>query len=388
LELLKKITFQELKLHRLFAETYEYRHDIFPVLENKGFQFEGRLRDHIFKRGKWEDSLIHAFLAQQITFEKLLPNKNILITSVSKKIPLIASVKKAAQKLAIQFVHGCDIDDGCLGKYFVDFFWQCPLLKELSREQLFDYCKKHHIGMIIPTRDGELEYYASHKNWLQQNGIDIMVSDPEAIGICLDKKLFAEWLLKNKFPPIQTELSIENIQAPAYVVKERYGAGSLSLGLNLNRKDSIEHAKTLKEPIFQPYITGKEYSIDLYRDRKGQVKGCIARSRDLIIKGESQITTTVHKPILEKLCTQMANVLDLYGHAVFQAIETEDDHLYILECNPRFGGASTASEAAGLESFYWFFLESMGESLEHYPFDRAKSELRQIRYPADKIIQV
>lgn len=313
--------------------------------------------------------------------------KSILITSISKKVPLIMAVRVAAEKIGcFGDIHGCDTNENCIAKYMVDKFWLSPPLSELSRDQIFDYCQHHHITAIIPTRDAELPFFAQHKNWFAENGIHIMVSNSKSIQVCLDKKDFADALIQLNMPAIPTYLSADEIQPAYYVVKERKGAGSLTVGLTMPKLAAIEYASHLNEPIFQSFIEGIEYTIDLYRDRSGTVKGCVARERNLVVHGESQVTTTKRKPVLEALCSEVAHALDLYGHATFQAIESVEDNYSLIECNARFGGASTASVAAGLDTFYWFLLECCGASLEQYPFQRKAGELRQIRYPADKVI--
>jgi carbamoyl-phosphate synthase large subunit len=57
----------------------------------------------------------------------------------------------------------------------------------------------------------------------------------------------------------------------------------------------------------------------------------------------------------------------------------------LVECNPRFGGASSLSVEAGLDSFRWFLLEAGGHSLELTPFRRASRDLRLVRFAADWI---
>ena len=57
--------------------------------------------------------------------------------------------------------------------------------------------------------------------------------------------------------------------------------------------------------------------------------------------------------------------------------------MYIIECNPRFGGASTASILVGLDVFKWSILEAMGKSLKDHPFNRLRKEVTQIRIPKD-----
>lgn len=328
-----------------------------------------------------------AFEKRSMPMTKSISGTNgVLITSISKKVPLIKAVFHAAEKIgSFNSIHGSDCNPDVLGKYFLDHFWNCPQLKLMKADLLLDYCQQHQIRAIIPTRDAELTLYASLKKDFAKKHIHIMVSDPETINRCMDKKEFADWLNEHSFPGIPTALSIKEIQADHYVVKERFGAGSRTLGLRLNAAEAHIHSKHLEQPIYQPYIEGFEYSVDLYRDKAGNVKGCVARERNIVIGGESQVTTTVHKPEMEKLCIHIAHALDLYGHAVFQLIESNKGSLHIVECNPRFGGASTASVAAGLDSFYWFLLESLGESLQNYPFFR-HTDVKQVRYPADRLL--
>jgi carbamoyl-phosphate synthase large subunit len=76
----------------------------------------------------------------------------------------------------------------------------------------------------------------------------------------------------------------------------------------------------------------------------------------------------------------------LTGHALFQLIEDEEGSLNILECNCRFGGASSLSVAAGLDSFYWFFRECLGDDLSGVPYLPSPDGWRQIRYAEDKIV--
>lgn len=311
----------------------------------------------------------------------------VLITSISKKMPLIEAVRNAANKLGqFQIIHGCDKHDFCIGQYGVDEFWQCPALDEITPDDILSYCHENRITAIIPTRNADLEFYARHLDFFRNHGIQPMVSSLDTITTCLDKKKFSDTLLKNRLPAIPAFLSLEELQSPTYVVKERRGAGSQQLGLLLTREEASEHSRKLKEPIFQPYIPGVEWSVDVYRSFEGRVKGCVARQRNYVVNGESQITTTVHYPALEHLCQEMAEKLKIQGPAVFQLIENGNGNFHVIECNPRFGGASTASLAVGLDSFFWFLAECLGLSLQDYPFMRRKGEIRQIRYVTDRIL--
>ena len=311
----------------------------------------------------------------------------VLITSLSMKIPLLNAVRKASQEINdFKIIHGSDSNPNCLGQYLVDNFWNCPPLEKLTIEDVLAYCQKNHIEAIIPTRDADLEFYSKHKELLKENNIQVMVSDPDSIQVCRDKKQFSDTLLKKGFPAISTELSPDKITSERFVVKERHGAGALEMGLNMTREQALKHSQKMKEPIFQPYIEGKEFSIDLYLTRKGKIQGCIARERNVVVNGESQVTTTVSYPALEKLGSEVAHALSLNGHVLVQVIEDSKGDFHIVECNPRFGGASTASLAVGLNSFVWFFAENLGLDLTNYPFIRHPSEIRQVRHATDTVI--
>ena len=64
LRLLGQVAFEGLKLNRLFTETYDIRPAHVVILEEAGFQREGRLRQHMqLKPGTFADSLMHGQLA-------------------------------------------------------------------------------------------------------------------------------------------------------------------------------------------------------------------------------------------------------------------------------------------------------------------------------------
>jgi RimJ/RimL family protein N-acetyltransferase len=62
LDLLKRLAFDGLRLHRLFTETFANRTDHICVLEANRFRLEGRLREHVRIGGTAVDSLIHGCL--------------------------------------------------------------------------------------------------------------------------------------------------------------------------------------------------------------------------------------------------------------------------------------------------------------------------------------
>lgn len=318
---------------------------------------------------------------------------NVLMMSISHKVPMIKAIKSAIQRACPgAILYGADSSADCIGRFWVDMFWLCPSLNQLSVEDLIEYCHKQNISVIFPSRDGELAYFAMHQHQLNESGIRVMISEIEAVQLCLDKLHFYEELRKQGYPVIPTFTSLDELisQFPNYsgsfVVKERLGAGSVGAGIDVQSEDALRIAENMKSPVFQPFTAGTEYSIDLYLSMSSFPQGAIVRNRNRIVNGESQVTTSTLYPELEELCKEIASKYHLQGHVLFQVIVDEKNTPHIIECNCRFGGASTLAVAMGLDSFFWFYKESAGRSLREFPFQRGEKEMMLIRHAEDLII--
>ncbi|MBA4696681.1 MAG: ATP-grasp domain-containing protein [Legionella sp.] len=312
----------------------------------------------------------------------------ILITSASRKIPLIYAVQKAAKKyMSKSWVMAGDSDPSAFAAYVADKFWLMPSLEAIVIDRMIEECIAKEINLILPTRDGELLFWAKHKTRFAESGIAVMVSDEGPLDVCLDKYAFAEFGIDRNLPFIPTFKTMNNaldkINAGRWVVKERFGAGSRLIGLNLDSKAAQDHARTLSNPIFQPYIKGVEISIDAWLDKTNLVKGLVLRYRNTVTNGESQVTTTFRDPTIEKIATRCLEQLKLSGPVVMQGIIDTNNLFHVIECNPRFGGASTVSIAVGLDSFYWSICEAMKSTVDDLPFHRKSPDLKQIRIPSD-----
>jgi carbamoyl-phosphate synthase large subunit len=309
----------------------------------------------------------------------------VLVTSAAHKVPLVHAVQAAVRKLPeIAGVVAGDVNECALTRYIADKFWLMPPTSDEFVEEILQNCKRHQIKVVIPTRDGELQFWARNRTLFELNNIKVLVSPLSSIKLCVDKLVFSEFCEKHGFPCIKTALHLDQLPSVAsYVVKERYGAGARSVGIGLGRTDAMQHALGLMAPIFQPQVSGIEISVDGWVDNFGRVRGVVLRSRDLIISGESKVTTTFRSTEIEKVATGIIEALDLRGHVVMQAFIGGGGGLHIIECNARFGGASTASIAVGLDSIYWSLCELLNMTPAIPEFNRLNQEVRQVRVASD-----
>jgi carbamoyl-phosphate synthase large subunit len=277
---------------------------------------------------------------------------NVLVTSSSKKAPLIRALQKTAKKIdkEIKIIAG-DLNSNVITRYVADEFWEMPILDDSTVKLIIEKCIEFNIGLIIPTRDGELSFWAKNKGEFNEKGIDVLISDFNSVAICLDKYRFYEFMKEHEFNCIETSLGLPTTPSKsAFVVKERFGSGSKNLGIGLSYTEAKSFASKLESPIFQPMVFGKEISADIWII-PGFFESVVLRSRDLIVEGESQITSIFHDETAERMFLEIAQKLRITGPAVFQAIIEESGEINVIECNARIGGASTASNAAGSGSF-------------------------------------
>ncbi|GAA0377996.1 GNAT family N-acetyltransferase [Paenibacillus motobuensis] len=59
LRLMRRVAFNDLELNRLYTETFDIRPLHIKILENNGFLYEGRMKEHVLIDGRFIDSLLH-----------------------------------------------------------------------------------------------------------------------------------------------------------------------------------------------------------------------------------------------------------------------------------------------------------------------------------------
>ena len=286
----------------------------------------------------------------------------LLFSSLSAKIALYEEVLKSARRHHDEAkVIGADCNADCPARKRVQSFSLIPAIEDMDEAFLLDYCSKLELTHVIPTRDGELEFWANHQERLAENGVQVMISSPQAIRMCKDKLLFFQAMAKSPIPAIATAEKIAGIESERFVVKERTGSAAESIGINLSREQAVIHAEKLEMPIFQPMVSGSEFSAETWIGSDGNAHGMVLRWRTKIIKGESHESEIFENREWEESMRKTFKAVEgLSGHVLGQALVDGNGELHLIEINPRLGGASPLALAAGLNSIEWFLLQSEG----------------------------
>ena len=134
-------------------------------------------------------------------------------------------------------------------------------------------------------------------------------------------------------------------------VKPRAGSASVNAFKATTLKELEFFAEYVPEAIVQEFVSGQEYTVDVFSDWSGQPIAAIAAA-PACARGEVLVGRIEHQATLEEQCKQIARDLGTVGPINVQAI-VADGRFWITEINPRFGGGCPLSIAAGAPLCRW-----------------------------------
>lgn len=285
----------------------------------------------------------------------------ILFTSVGRRVELIQVFRNAAEKLGIDLkIIGADMTKSAPALQFCD---KAEIVCRISDRNyiptLFSVCEREKVDCLIPTIDTDLLLLSENKSKFERVGIKVLISRPEKIKLCRDKNYTADYFrslgLKSPQPcnsveKFERELQSGKQRFPAFI-KPKDGSSSINAYKAENLNDLKRYADKIGDYIIQPFISGKEYTIDIFCDYEGNPVYITPRERLAIRAGEVLKTKITQD---EKMISEMKTLIADYkpcGQITVQLIKEDKtgDHYYI-EINPRFGGGAPLSIKAGADS--------------------------------------
>lgn len=285
---------------------------------------------------------------------------NILIASANAKRALIEQFRGALQALNLDGkIIAADSREDVPAARYADLFIRQPEDNAPDyQQQWLDICRDIPVDLLVPTRDAELLAMAALKPLLQAIDTQVLVSPLQALDVCLDKIHFHTFCRSHGFPVLpRLELPDRHV-LPAFA-RFRVGEGS-------RKAFEIRSLQAWPEPagdyLIQPCCRDREFSIDVLFSLAGKPLQAVVRERIEVVNGESMMTRVCHQPQLEQLALSLCSELGVIGPAVVQCFDSPQHGPQLIECNPRFGGASMVSVSAGLDSCERIVLQVMGET--------------------------
>jgi carbamoyl-phosphate synthase large subunit len=319
---------------------------------------------------------------------KTIANLNVLFTCIGRRVSLLNSFRRAAKQLKIKAsFFGTDTTELSPALQLCDKrFLVKPTTHAGYIKQLLSIVKANRVRLLVPTVDLDLKLLARNKPKFAAMGCCVLVSAPEVIDICQDKRKTYKFLLKNNFDTpatlnIQTALknSKSKTKFPLFL-KPWDGYASRGNAIVKNHKELLFYSKRIPNAICQEFIKGTEYTCDVYVDFDMKVRCVVPRKRIEVRVGEvskGQVVKNSH--IMNKAARLVEKLGAGPGVITLQLSLTKNNSIKFIEINPRFGGGAPLSIKAGANFPKWILQELTGKKT-NICFDGFKDNLIMLRY--------
>jgi carbamoyl-phosphate synthase large subunit len=219
---------------------------------------------------------------------------------------------------------------------------------KLYVRRLFDIVEKHKIEILMPSSGYDIYPYSENKEKLLKLGALPVVSDKKTMERCRDKMQTFNYLSK-KFDLPFTTLDYKKTSRFPLIAKPRYGKGSKGI-VKIDNEKELEYVQIKKDKdnlIFQEYLPGTEYTIDVLSDLECEPIIAVPRIRLETKAGISTMGKIVKDENISDTCKLIAKCLKIRGPCCIQMKESKEGILKIVEVNPRMGGGTFFTTLAG-----------------------------------------
>jgi carbamoyl-phosphate synthase large subunit len=238
-------------------------------------------------------------------------------------------------------VVGADANPAAYGHLYLDDSAVVPRGDEPTFvDTVSEIVVDHDIDAILAGPEAELLALAGHKAKLSALGATVLCPDAKTVEVCADKRQ-THMAFADAGIPIPDLYERETVEFPC-IVKPRSGGGSAGVNVARSESELAVYAAQLDDPIFQEYVEGAEYTVDVLSGVDGRPLSVVPRRRHSVESGKSVTGETVTRKDIIEHCKTISREFNLFGPSCIQCIDGPDG-LRFIEVNTRFGGGAVLS---------------------------------------------
>src|SRR6266566_8319224 len=291
---------------------------------------------------------------------------NILLSSAGRRVTLAGCFRESLAELDLNGrVLAVDASPHSAAGQLSESFWRVPRCTDPGFiDSILRVCKAEDVQLLVPTIDTELALYANVRGEFQDNGIQIAISDLEAVAIAGDKSLTHQWLVAQGFPTVRQSTAESVLAQPEewslpLMAKPQRGSASIGV-MKIESFRALELLSNSNEIIVQEFARGDEYTINVFVDRHGRAICAVPHVRLEVRAGEVSKGMTVKHGEMMTLARDIAEALPgARGPINIQCFLDGEGEIKIIEINPRFGGGYPLAHQAGAHFTRWMIEEAL-----------------------------
>lgn len=276
---------------------------------------------------------------------------NVLLTGAGGNLAHFIRSALYASKLKIS-ITVCDYSPFAVGLYQESTGYIVPAAKEQTYiPKIIAICKKEQITCIMAGGMAEQRVLAAYAEEIYHQTNAVVISSSSHHLLRMEDKYALACHLKDAgfnyprsvLPTDETHYGefIEKVPFP-YVVKDRFGAGSQSIGIAQNLFELQFWQKKISNPVIQEYIypDDEEYTVGVFVGKDHCAAGSIVMKRWLDL-GMTFKAKVLPESDLGPYCEKVIHGLNCLGPANIQ-LRMSDKGPIIFEINPRFSSTTSA----------------------------------------------
>lgn len=278
----------------------------------------------------------------------------ILVTGVGRRVELMQAFRQAALKLNVPLkLYGADMAGTAPALAYCDATRKvCAMDDPQYIQQLVDICVEDGIDLVMPTIDTDLLVLSKNLAAFERIGTKVLISRPDKILICRDKNHTGNFFISCGLKAPKTYNNYKEYPGPyPCFIKPKDGSSSINAFKVSDEAELAVYAGQVEDYIIQPFVEGREFTIDIFCDFDGNPISITPRERLQVRAGEV-LKTRIHMD--ETMIDESKKIIEAFkpcGPLTVQLIQDQNtgDNYYI-EINPRYGGGAPLSMKAGARS--------------------------------------
>ncbi len=225
--------------------------------------------------------------------------------------------------------------------------------------KLFELSKKNQIDLIIPLSDFDLAPLSKSKKTFNSINTKILVSNNKVVDTCENKINLNKFLKLHKLPHCKIYKNINEIKSFTLIEKPINGSGSQNFNI-INSRD-LKFFKN--DYIYQDYIEGIEYGLDILNDWKGNFVSYCLKKKIEMRGGETDKAYTLNSKKVLNLSKKISRKLRHIGNLDCDLIIDKNKNIHIIDFNCRFGGGYPFTHSVGLNYLHYIIFSKFSLKL-------------------------
>ncbi len=205
--------------------------------------------------------------------------------------------------------------------------------------------REYKIDAVYPAMDEVITILKANESEI---GCPVVSSSLETVQICMNKeKTYAKLGDYIRVPKVY---NIHDVDTYPVFCKPKVGYGSRGVRKINDSEELVRHMSDNADSLVCQYLSGDEYTVDCFTDRKGNLLFSAPRRRKRIMNGISVNTVPVidNGNEFREIIDTINGVISFRGAWFAQFKRDDEGNLVLLEIASRFGGSSSLFRGKGV----------------------------------------